>query len=454
MFRHAITTALLAALAALAACGGGGSSPADGGPAGGGGTAAGVAFGEITAFGSVRVNGVRYTTDDAGFRLDDDTVGQADLKLGMVARVEADGSRAVVVAVHSALKGPVEAVAADGTLTVMGQTVRVDAATRFEDGSRPAVGDFVDVHGLPAGGGVIAASYVERKATPSSPPYAVTGYVESQSAGTVTIGALAVDIAGAVATDMPGGSWVGLLVRAKGPACAGTPVCSRLTADRIEPAGTASVASAAAAEIEGFVRSVGSSRFDLGGTMVSWGADTAFANGTAADIVVGAKLEAEGAISGGVLVASRISLRDNVRLEADVVAVDGDRLALAGLPGVSVQIAAASELDGGAPVVGQHVEVRGRQASGGVVVAARVKATGADSRVVLRGPAAAVADPTVTVLGVAVDTRGIADGEFRQHDASIGRAAFFGALRAGDAVKFRGDLAGAGVAWDEAELED
>lgn len=459
MARRTFTAGLLAL---LAACGGGGGGAAgdDGGGVAGGGSgggttvASGLAYGEITAFGSVWVNGVRYTTDDAVVRLNDEVVGQDDLKLGMVARVEAEGQRALAVSVDEVLKGPVEAVAADGTLTVMGQTVRVDAATRFDDGVRPVQGDTVEVYGLPLDGGVIAASFIERQAAPASPPFGVTGFVASQAGSALTIGGLTVDVSQAAAADMPAGSWVGLLVEVKGTACSGAPVCGRLTASRLEPVGHDGVHSADNAEIEGFVRAVRAGEFDLGGTVVRWSSGTVFVDGSVADIVPGAKLEAEGTLTDGTLTAAKIVWRDNVRLEADVAAVDGDRLTLAGLPGLSVQVPAGAERSGPMPGVGQHVELRGRLVPGPVVIAARVDVDRADPRVRLRAPVSAVAPPVITLLGMAVDTAGIDDSDFKDHDTVIGRSAFFAALTAGDAVQLHGDLAGTAVVWDEIELND
>jgi Domain of unknown function (DUF5666) len=134
----------------LAACGGGGGIGGTGGGGGGGGIGGtGVAYGTITGFGSVWVNGVRYETP-AGttFRLDDSGVSQSDLKVGMVARVEGSGTSATAVVVDSALKGRVEAVIGD-RFTVLGQAVQTDASTTFDNGIRPVVGDYVEVHGLP-----------------------------------------------------------------------------------------------------------------------------------------------------------------------------------------------------------------------------------------------------------------------------------------------------------------
>lgn len=444
----------------LAACGGGGGGIGGTGGGGGGGIGGtGVAYGTITGFGSVWVNGVRYETP-AGtvFRLDDSSVSQSDLKVGMVARVEGSGTSATTVVVDSALKGRVEAVAGD-RYTVLGQTVQTDVSTTFDDGIHPVVGDYIEVHGLPLQAGTIAANYIEKKSTPASPPYVVTGFVTAQdaAASTLTIGTLTVQYAAADTDDMPSGSWVGLLVEAKGSACAGNPVCGTLTAGKLEPGGSG-IGSSSQSEIEGYVTSLTADGFMLGGQRVVLTATTQFEDGQRADIVVGVKLEAEGPVSGGVMTATQVELKDSVRIEADVLAVAGDRVTFVGLPGVEVQVTSQTELEDLASLAallpGDHVRVRARVAAGNLAVASELELRSADTQVELRGPVSAFADPQFTLLGIVVDTTGRSDGAFRDDDVAIGRAAFFAGLSTGQVVKAGGARSGSTVIWEEFELED
>ena len=453
----------LAAAALLAACGGGGGSPdggigGTGGGGGGGIGGTGVAYGTITGFGSVWVNGVRYESSTTVFKRDDDNASQSDLRVGMVARVEGSGTTATTITVDSALKGRVEAVSGD-QFTVMGQTVQADAQTAFEDGVRPVVGDYVEVHGLPVQAGVIAAGYIERKSALATPPYVVTGFVASQNAanGTLTIGTLTVQYASADLSDMPAGTWVGALVEIKGTACAGNPVCGTLTASKIEPAGPR-ISSSAKAEIEGFVASLTADGFMLGGQRVVLTAGTQFEDGLASDLVVGAKVEVEGPIVDGVLTATKVEFEDSVRIEADVATVVGDRITFNGLPGIEVQVTALTELDDGVSLdqlqPGQHVRLKARVASGGVVVASELELRSADSDVELRGPVTAFADPQFTLLGLVIDTAGRSDSAFRDDEVAIGRAAFFAALGNGRVVAVKGTAGSGTVVWSEFELED
>lgn len=449
----------LASALILGACGGGGGIGGTGGGGGGGIGGTGVAYGTITGFGSVWVNGVRYETP-AGtvFRLDDSAVSQSDLKVGMVARVEGSGTTASTVVVDSALKGRVEAVAGD-VFTVMGQTVQTDATTTFDNGIRPAVGEWVEVHGLPQQAGVVAANYIERKTTPASPPFVATGFVAAQdtAARTLTIGGLTVAYGSADAGDMPSGSWVGLLVEAKGSTCAGSPACGTLTASKLEPAGPR-ITSSPKTEIEGYVTALTADGFMLGGQRVVLTASTEFEDGVRADIVVGVKLEAEGPIVDGVMTATEVELKDSVRIEADVLSVQGDRVRFVGLPGIEVQVTSSTELDDlpslAALQPGDHVRVKARFASGGLAVASELERRSPDSDIELRGPVSAFADPRFTLMGLEIDTTGRPDSAFRDDDVSIGRAAFFAGLAAGRVVKVSGTRSGDAAVWSEFELED
>ena len=210
---HLATTAASAVLLLLSACGGGGGGTYDGTPSvpdPAGAAAGALAFGTVTAFGSVWVNGVEYDTATAAIRIDDAPGGTDDLRVGMVVRV--DGSalehRATTVTVDGALKGRVEQVLDAQRLVVMGQTVEIDAQTRFENGAVPVRGDWVEVHGLVAGAGRIAAGYIERRTVAATPPFAVKGLVGTHDpvARILTIGALVVSYDAAAAIgDMPAG---------------------------------------------------------------------------------------------------------------------------------------------------------------------------------------------------------------------------------------------------------
>jgi hypothetical protein len=144
-----------------------------GGGVGTGGTGA-FASGPITGFGSIVVNGVHF--DESGARIEDDdgnNLGRSDLHLGTMVEVESGEIRdaaatASQVRIVSALIGNVTSVAANA-LVVNGQTVGINAGTVFDDqfpGGLAAivVGRVVEVHGfvMPTGG-AITATRIEPK---------------------------------------------------------------------------------------------------------------------------------------------------------------------------------------------------------------------------------------------------------------------------------------------------
>jgi len=160
-----IPTVLLAAAAALVACGGGSGMSSTTPP----GSAPLMATGTITGFGSIYVNGVHFKTTSATIRKNRQVVAQSALKVGEVARIKgsknnSDGSgNADSVDVDENVVGPIATIDTTlNTLTVLGQTVKIDAGTSFSSDVQPAditglkVDDFVEVSGLTAADGTIS----------------------------------------------------------------------------------------------------------------------------------------------------------------------------------------------------------------------------------------------------------------------------------------------------------
>lgn len=451
---------------ALAGCGGTGET---------GGAGATGSYGTLTASGggNASVNGVQFSTTGATIVRDDVQVTEASLRPGMVVTISGTRSgssgSATHIEVDDAVKGFVEAKPDPNHWTILGQTILVDDQTRFENNIQPGVGEFAEVHGLVSGNGVIAAGFIERKTAPL-PAFEVKGFVQNHNDATKTfqIGALTVNYNGATINDMPNPattSWNGRLVEAKGSTCTGTaPVCGTLNASKVEPSGP-QMQDAAEFEIEGFVTSVTSaSDFVVGAQRVLTNSSTRFEGGLQSEIAVGVKLEVEGVLAGGVLTASKVEFKDSIKLEGDVATIDlgNGSFTVTGLPGITVTVNNATEFEGGVSAlsqlfVGDHVEVRGRQGSGNSVIATEVKKRSPGNRVELQGPIQSISgaspDEIVTILGVAVNTTGVAFEDV--DDNPISRAVFFARAVVGTLVKARGDLgSGGAVNWSEMELED
>jgi hypothetical protein len=337
------------------------------------------------------------------------------------------------------------------------------------------------VSGFVKADGIIVASFVERKAGIGcgADGCEIKGVVKNHNHATTSfqIGGLTViyDIDGTIPDtivgDMPvptnNNNWNGIFVEVKGTSLSGT----TLTATKVEPEndGVGNIGMDEY-EVEGFVTQAGSASgniidFTIGATQVRTTANTEFRGGTVDEIVVGAKMSAEGRFDGTTLIAKHVKFHESVKLEGNA-AVNGNSLTLAGLPGVIITVNSQTELkDGGNPITlndlnGNHVRVRGRVSGTSSVIATRIELRlGNTDDVDLQGPVQddPVVAPNLTILGVPVDTSTISNDNFEGlNDQVIGRADFFNAVKEGTLVKVKGrlDNSGVGVTWREAELED
>ena len=424
----------------IAGCGGGSGSSA-GTSAGTSGT---VSAGAIAAFGSIVVNGVHYEVDDAEIEQDGDRLGEDDLELGMrvVVRDDDDDDRAEHVELEEAVRGPVDSVdEASGSMTVMGQTVLVDAGTRFDDPvgglADLAQGDVVEVMGLRNADGHVEAEYIERKAG-GTRPYTVTGRIRNLDADAFRfeIDGLVVDYQNARIDDDSYDDYRGSLreggrVEVKDDNRTYAPGSATLAATRVEREEEArTYGDGRWIEIERIVTAVnGDGTFVVGGELTVDPGAAEFRRGTAGDIVVGVRVEIEGVLgSDGVLAAREIEFEDReVDIEAPVQAVDTDAGTIE-LLGIVVKTDAWTEFDDfsglGDLVAGDFVEVEGHAVPGGGIVAREIEREEDDDRIELKGPVSAFdADAgTLTLLGRTVVT----DGATVYDDTT--RSGFFGNL--------------------------
>ncbi len=468
----------------LSGCGsGGGGTPSS--PASGSTSGSAAASGTITGFGSVFVNGKRFDTSGSSFVVDGESgKSQDDLKKGMAVTVtgsfNGDQRFASAVSQSDAVEGLVQSIATDGlSLVVMGQTVLVDNTTLIDDNIQgrnilnlvPGK-DSVEVNGLIMSGGVIQATFIEKKTVGTVTPEVrgfVTGHDSNGSPKSFFfIGVLKVEYANnpVIVGDMPipsGSNWNGLFVEVKGTVFnSGT---STLTATKVEPENQGLGNNMDEFEVEGFVRQVdGPGDFFIGTTHVLTAANTQFRGGTIDEIVVGAKLSAEGRLANGILTAKHVKFQDSVKLEGNIATINGSSFTITGIPGVTISVNSQTEFkaNGGNTItdlndlqVGNHVRVRGRVSGSSSVIATRVEQRSADTDVDLQGPVQSIAAQNLTVLGVAVDTSTISNDNFKGlNEQVIGRAAFFNAVEVGTLVKVKGRLVDGIVKWEEAEFED
>lgn len=316
-----------ATMFALIACGAG--DP--GGLAGGGIGGTGISVGRITAIGSVTVNGIKFETDTATISVDGKDGVLNDLEVGMLVAVEgtfnADGMTGMATSVvfRDNLEGPVTSVALTAqpqTVSVLGQTVMVDATTDIYDASRNKitlndiiVGNSVEVSGFTDAAGAIHATYIKVKA-PGETEIEVKGTISELNviSWTFKIGTLTVAYSGDTNIEINGGLRDGLFVEVKsttGIDDAGVLIASEVeTEDEIFSIAHGDEGDKV--EIEGIVTNSLSSenKFEVNGQPVQVTSATQFEGSTSqADIILGARLEVEGTIdANGVLIAREISI--------------------------------------------------------------------------------------------------------------------------------------------------
>src|SRR5712691_10476130 len=140
-------------------------------------TTAIVSSGPITSFGSVILNGIEFDTTQADIRVEDQSVREDDLRIGIRVTVEgvrdSNGvARATRVVFRKNVEGLIDRLdVVNNTLVALGQTVLVDGLTVMEDRAQSssialsalAVGQFVDVSGLIDANGTILATRIERQ---------------------------------------------------------------------------------------------------------------------------------------------------------------------------------------------------------------------------------------------------------------------------------------------------
>jgi hypothetical protein len=474
-------------LSAMTACGGGSGSNDDGGggvvpPPSNGIVRTGFVVGPIASFGSVVVNGIHYDTDDATITVDGEPATQADLRVGQVVRITAELEDGETTGTASAIdfddnvEGPIESIdAAAGVLVVLGQTVRIGPGTSFDDSIEPrsidglAVGDFVEVSGLVMADGSIDATRIEIDANGGE--LEVHGVVAALDAANsrFSINALVVDYSAAQLDDFPAGGLAdGQPVEAKGLALDGS---GALVATRVEFKGPAVAGETDDfGEIEGFITRFASAQdFDVSGLCVTTGAATVFEGGTAADLGLDVKVEVEGLFdAAGCLAARKVDIRlgTAVRVTAVIDSVDAaaNSLVLLGIP-VDVDALTRMEDQSDADLepltladlaAGDYVEIRGgeRPAGSGRVRAALLERDDLDDETELQGFATAVAAPTLTILGVTIETDGSTEFE-DANDQPISAAEFFSQAAAGSLVKADGvETSPTTILASEVELED
>ena len=493
---------LISALS-LSGCGGGSISVAEGGIGG-----TGISTGTVTGIGSITVNGVKFNTDNAaiyveGVRVDDQCIAGGNetclrdvlgFNEGQVVRVvgtfNADGRTGTAGAVYynDSLEGPVEAgsiTQIDATtlqLVVMGQTVIINSQTYLFDTTPAPItlndisdGDLIEVSGLIDDMGNIYAGYLLNKGTYNvGDSVEIKGVIDTGSLNpnNFRINGLLVDFSSVI----PAPS---LLERMQ-VEVKGTYNGTRIDAIRVEQDDDIAGRDDDDVEYEGIVAAApvpfaAGDSFVMGVQTVQTNPNTVYKGGLVEDIAAGVRLEVEGYLQGGILLANEVRFRDSIEIDAPVAShtPTAETITISlnlGPDTVDVLVNDLSKLSGDAEGLtlaeldallsnNDYVEMRGRLLNAGLVFAEEIKVIegSSDTDVKLQGPVEdPVADPLVTILGITIDVDVDPVSEYEgSSDNPIDRAIFFNTVIAGNIVSAEGKIVGVGVIdWDKLEIED
>jgi hypothetical protein len=218
-------------------------------------------------------------------------------------------------------------------------------------------------------------------------------------------------------------------------------------------------------EVEGIVTAVDAGGFTVAGQPVVPDPGVRFEGGTADDLVVGVKVEAEGRLGGdGILHAHKIAFKASVRLDANLDAADAGAGTLTML-GIVTHVTPSTELRGFAALgdlsPDDRIEVRGYPTRDGLGInATRIEriATSPNDRAFLRAVVTAKVPTTgLTMLGLAIDTTGASYRDTSDQEIAD-PAAFYAAVTPGQTVvkvRWRNPYpASPSQPVDEAELEN
>jgi Domain of unknown function (DUF5666) len=318
-----------------------------------------------------------------------------------------------------------------------------------------AAGDRIEVSGLrDSGSNAIRATRLSRHGAQGGT--VLTGSVANAAPGRFTLGTLTVLYdASALRDAPPGGLANGLLVRMKSPFA---PSASQITASEVRVLSLRSAAPAGVeVSIEGVVSRLAASSFDLGGVKVRYDARTKLRNGTAADLLNGAIVEAEGLLDAqGALVAEEIKFPqpDMAEAEALVQSVSADGFMLLGAGGIRVEVNSATRFRDKSRArlpsfglrdvrVGDRIAVKGWEVEEGAILATEVERMKPASGVTLNARVRSIAQPDVVLLSVRAATSG-ATVYRDENGVPIGADAFF-ARAAGRRLFIAGQLSGTTV---------
>ncbi len=448
------------------------SSSSDSGSTVAGTTTAKVTVGTMTK-GSVIVGGVRFEDTAANITADDTPKTAAFLETGMTVRVRGrvndDGATGTAerIEVVNEVTGSLTSKGTD-TLTINGQTVLVDGSTVFDDSiaagniSGLNAGDHLEVHGQRDAAGVIHATRIELLGAGAVDE--VRGVVSGVTGtlalgGSFAIGTLSISTTASTSV-VPTGAAIanGTFVQVH---------LNGTTATKIKVENAAGDDFAAGAnddfEVEGFISGFTAhpGSFKVNNQSVQTSSSTRIEGGVGGDLANDIKVEAEGRLTGGTLIASKISFKESVRIESNATGTGS-----ANMLGKVVNVTSKTEysnLTGDLAGInaGDGLKIRGYVNTDGSITATRVEKqnTVPSDRHIVQGPVTSkdATAKTLVILGFTINASGATSSDDSVDDSNPHFAnidAFFSAVTAGKTiVKARGSISGTTITANEIEIE-
>ena len=289
----------------------------DGSGVGSGGTGVSTAdatgIGSVGGLGSIILNGVRYNTDAASTSLEDTTELQIGMSVRIAGKIDSEFTAATAQQVESAaeLRGAVSAIEIDkGRFVVMGTKVTVDNATVWSGANsldQVTPESVLQVWGLPSEPGTLRATRVELK--PASAEPLVTGYVQNLdlSRKSFTLGQLTVQYDGAAFSGgIDESTLVNAIVRVRGSL---EPATGVFNATKVQGWYAVPKQNAAAVQLAGVITNyTGIGDFQVLGTKID-ASKTNFPSALVDSMGPGVKVEVDGFMSSGVLVAKKLRIK-------------------------------------------------------------------------------------------------------------------------------------------------
>lgn len=417
--------------------------------------------GNIDAFGSIFVNGVRYDTSGASVYIDGVLAEEADLQLGQVVAVTTasaiDNSNASAESVRYTplLEGEITAIDEDNeSLTIMGQDalfgdITVSTDIDFDD-LQVALGDYVEISGYYNRDGDIITTFAQTIASQTQQEIVgPIGSIEDNEA-VFTIGDLTVDTRSANSIPATWAPNIGEYVDITGTLSNNT-----LIAETLVPITNNGFDSIEAIEvsIEGYVSHNSGNQFNLGAVLVEVNDSTVYDNGGAEQIATANEALVTGTLEANVLTASAVSFTREVELEiaGPIEAVDLENRSVT-IFGITVQVPLDTLLQDEENNIrtfnldtinlGDFIEVEIEEVVGEDFIALILKREPPEELYEISGPIANLNREarTFTIFDITLDASG--QDIIMDTDDPVTLDEFFTNVQNGDNVEFKGDFVG------------